>query len=357
MAEDQGEKTIRATPHKREQSKKEGDMPRAREFANFISLIFATTFLFFFGFIGVQSLQTLMRKHLSRLADYRSRLSEVDTLFWDMANDAAAIIVPFFVLLLVLGVVFSVAWQGGWNVTFKPFVFKPNRFNPMKGLKRILFSSTAFMGLVRAMLVVAVISMIGWQSLEEAAPALGSLQMMPLDMALGYTFSIIFSALFKLGFIFIILAFIDLAWSTHIFEKRLKMTSKELQDEIKNTEGDPKIKRRIRTVQYQMHRRRMMAAVPKADVVVTNPVHLAIALQYDIERSAAPEVVAKGAGYLAAKIKEIALDANVPIVENPPLAQTLYKSCEVGDVIPPDLYKAVAEVLAYVYKLRGKVPA
>lgn len=357
MAEDQGEKTIRATPHKREEAKKEGDLPRSREFANFVSLIIATSFLFLFGGLGAQMLQNLMRKHLSRLSDYRLSISDVETLFWEMAGDAALMLAPFLLLLMVVAIVFSIAWQGGWHTTFKPFSFKVNRFNPAKGLKRILFSSQALLGLVRSILVVLIISFIGWQSLEEAAPLLGSLQMMPLQLALNFTFGIIFSALFKIGFIFIILAFIDLAWSKYIFEKRLKMTHKELQDEIKNTEGDPKIKRRVRTVQYQMHRRRMMASVPKADVVVTNPVHLAIALQYDVERSAAPEVVAKGAGYLAEKIKEIARDSKVPIVENPPLAQTLYKSCEVGDIIPPDLYKTVAEVLAYVYRLRGKVPA
>jgi flagellar biosynthetic protein FlhB len=135
------------------------------------------------------------------------------------------------------------------------------------------------------------------------------------------------------------------------------MTQQEFKDELKTTEGDPRIKRRIRSVQYQMHRRRMMAAVPEADVVVTNPVHLAVALRYDVEKAAAPEVIAKGPGYIAEKIKALAEEHDIPIVENPALAQTLFKTCEVGECIPPDLYKAVAEVLAYVYKLKGRIPA
>jgi flagellar biosynthetic protein FlhB len=227
----------------------------------------------------------------------------------------------------------------------------------VQGLKRMIMSPTAAANFLRTILIVLIVCWITWDTVMSQLPRVPGLMMVPLPQAIKYTADFIFVALVKILILFIVVALMDLAWTHYRFEEDLKMSRREMRDEVKMTEGDPMIKRRIRTLQYQAVRRRMMAEVPRADVVITNPTHFAVALVYDPKKKAAPEVVAKGRGFLAERIREIAVEHDVPLVENPALAQALYRSCEVGDIIPPDLYKAVAEVLAYVYKLRNRVPA
>ena len=161
---------------------------------------------------------------------------------------------------------------------------------------------------------------------------------------------------FNVSLVLILLAVLDFAYQRWDHEKNLKMTKQEIKDEHKQTEGDPKVKARIRSIQLETARQRMMEAVPDADVIITNPTHLAVALKFEAEEMIAPCVVAKGAGYIADKIKQIASEHGVPVIENRPLAQTLFKAVEIGGVIPADLYKAVAEILAYVYRLKGTRP-
>ena len=357
MAEEAGEKNIKATPKRRQDAKREGDLPRSKEFPNLFTFIFALIFLSIFGATGVQLIGVIFKDYLRDISDVQVNQYSANVIISELVRDIGTVIIPFFGVILIVGIVASIAFQGGWNWTLKPFQFRADKFSPTKGLKRLFFSKQAIANFARAIIIVAAITLIAWQSLNEVFPKLYGLQMLQLDLALKFTFDFIFFSLYKLAFLFLILAFLDLAWTKYSHEKKLKMTNQQYKDELKNTEGDPKIKRKIRTVQFQMHRKRMMAAVPEADVVVTNPVHLAVALKYDTETAPAPEVLAKGQGYLADKIKTIASENDIPIVENQGLAQALFKSCEVGDVVPPDLYKAVAEILAYVYKLKGKIPA
>ena len=354
---DKDEKTIDPTAHKLQQAAKDGNLPRSKEFSNIISFVLTFAFLWFFGGMGVNALGDLMKNHFARLADYQVTKQSVSVLFWQLAESAAWIVLPLFIFLFLIAVVFSLMFQGGWNFSTKPFQMEGNKFNPMKGLKRILMSKSAAMNFVKSILVVSMVTFVAWQSLDEVFPKLYGLQTVPLLQALTFLFNFIFYSLLKLCFLFLLLAIVEIAWTKYNFKENMKMTKDEFKDEQKNIEGDPKIKRRIRTVQYQMHRQRMMAAVPEADVVVTNPTHFAVALKYDSEKAIAPEVLAKGQGYIAQKIKSIAMENEVPIYESPSLAQALYKTSEVGDSIPPDLYKAVAEVLAYVYKIKGVKPA
>lgn len=357
MAEEQGEKTIDATHYKLQQAARDGDLPRSKEFPNIVSFILTFIFLWAFGGIGVSMLGDIVSSHLSRIADYQVTKYTASQLLWSFFGQTAFILAPMFLYLLVVAVTFSILFQGGWNISTKPFAFKGSKFNPAKGLKRILMSKDAGINFVKAFLVVLVCTLISWQSLEEVFPKLYGLQTVPLPVALHFLFDFIFYSVLKLCLLFLLLAVFDMAWTQYSFKKKMKMTRQEFKDEQKNTEGDPQIKRKIRSVQYQMHRQRMMAAVPEADVVVTNPTHFAVALKYDTEKAIAPEVLAKGQGYIALKIKAVAMENNVPIYENPSLAQALYKTTEVGQSIPPDLYKAVAEVLAYVYKIKGIRPA
>jgi flagellar biosynthetic protein FlhB len=356
-SEDKTERTLKATHHKKQRSKREGNLPRSREFSNISTFAVALMVFFLFGGVGVVGLGRIVKKLLRRAADVRLSSPEASQIFWEAAGDVALVVGPLLVALLVAALFSSLMFQGGWNISFKPFAFKPDKFNPVKGLKRMLMSPNAAVNFARTIVIVLIVGWITWDTLMAELHRLPGLTMAPLPQAIDYTAGFIYAALFKILLLFIIIAMLDLAWTHYRYEENLKMTPREMKDDLKMTEGDPTIKRRIRTIQYQQFRRRMMAEVPKADVVITNPTHFAVALRYDAEQSPAPEVVARGRGFLAARIREIAAEHDVPIVENPGLAQALYRTCEVGDFIPADLYRAVAEVLAYVYKLRQHVPA
>lgn len=355
--EDKASKTLPATSHKRTKAREKGNMPRAQEFPSYMVLSAMIVLMSFFGVNGVQYLAGFVKYSLFNLYDHRMNQITIIERFSESIVNGGMVLAPVFITLIVLAIFFSLIFQGGWNVSWQSFSFRMDKFNPAKGLKRLMGSANSYMQLGKAFAMVAGLAVYTYFTLSSLFESLPGLQMMPLDMALSYTMGFVFETLFKFVILLIILALIDLFWSKYQYEEQLKMSVKERKDETKNIEGDPQIKRRIRSAQYQAHRRRMMAAVPKADVVVTNPVHYAIALEYNVEKALAPRVVAKGQGYIAEKIKQIAEENEVPIVANPPLAQTLYKTVEVEEMIPPDLYKAVAKVLAYVYKLRDKVPA
>ena len=355
--EDKAEKTLKATDRKKRKSKEDGNLPRSREFPNIMTYAVALVIMFVFGGMGVTMLGRLVKRLLAQAGSTQLSVPSVTDLFWQILADVAVIVGPLFAALLATAILSSSLFQGGWNISFKPFAFQPGKFNPVKGLQRILMSPQAAANFVRTILIVLIVSWMTWDTLMAELPRLPGLMLMPLRQIIDYTAGFIFLALFKILLLFIIVAIFDLAWTHYRYEEKLKMSPREMKDEMKMTEGDPAVKRRIRTIQYQQFRRRMMAEVPRADVVITNPTHYAVALRYDMENKPAPEVVAKGRGYLAARIRQIAEDSEVPIVENPALAQAVYRSCEVGDLIPPDLYRAVAEVLAYVYKLRGRATA
>lgn len=355
--EDKSEKTIPATPRKRRKSREDGKLPRSKEFSNIMTFAVALLVTFLFGGMGTVALGRLVTRLLTAAGTMQINQPSVINLLWEVAGSLALIVGPLFLALLATSIFASTLMQGGWNISFKPFEFKPNKFNPIEGLKRMIMSPSAAMNFLRTILIVLVVVWMTWDTIMAELPHLPGLMMIPLPQAVEYAANFIFVALFKILLLFIILAIMDLAWTHHRYTEDLKMSRREVKDEMKMTEGDPLIKRRIRTLQYQMVRRRMMAEVPRADVVITNPTHFAVALLYNVEMASAPEVVAKGRGYLARRIREIAEENEVPLVENPPLAQALYRTCEIGDLVPPDLYKAVAEVLAYVYKLRNKVPA
>jgi len=356
-SEDKAEKTIKATPRKRRRTEREGNLPRSREFPNILTFAVALLVIFLFGGMGFAALGRLMVRFFAQAGTTRLTPTAVSELFWEAVGNVGLILGPLLAALLATSLLSSMLFQGGWNISFKPFRFNPGKFNPVKGLKRMLMSPQAAANFLRTIVIILIVGWMTWDTLMSELPRLPGLMMMPLQQAIAYTADFIFVALFKILLLLVIVAVLDIAWTHYRYEQDLKMTRREMKDELKMTEGDPAIKRRIRTLQYQMFRRRMMAEVPKADVVITNPTHYAVALAYDADKKPAPEVSAKGRGYLAATIRKIAEENEVPLVENPALAQALYRSCEVGDLVPTDLYQAVAEVLAYVYKLRNKVPA
>jgi flagellar biosynthetic protein FlhB len=262
----------------------------------------------------------------------------------------------FFIMAPLLGVIFIVSIIA--NVAQVGFMLSPasiqpefSKLNPLNGINR-LFSLNSLVELVKNILKMAVIGFVAYNVVRGEIDGFMLLADQTPFSFLFYLGRITFKVILTIGWVLLAISILDYAYQRWEFEKSLKMTKQEVKDEMKNSEGNPLIKGRIKKLQREMARRRMMAAIPKADVVITNPTHLAIAIQYDQHKEIAPRVVAKGADFIAEKIREVARKHSVPLVENKPLAQVLYKVVDVNEVIPENLYRSVAEVLAYVYSLR-----
>jgi len=244
--------------------------------------------------------------------------------------------------------------QVGFLFTVDPLVPKFDRLNPFTGIKRVIFSKRSLIELIKGLLKVGIIGLIGWYSIESYIEE--SALIMDSDVLTIFFFlcKAAMSISFKIILVFVVIAALDYIVQRRLFENEIKMTKEEVKEENKQLEGDPLIKSRIRSIQRQLARRRMMQEVPKADVVITNPTHLAIALKYEFGKMDAPKVVAKGANLIAEKIKQIAIEHNIPIIEDKPLAQLIYKSVDIDESIPQEMYQAVAQILAYIYKIKNK---
>jgi len=344
------ERTEKATPKRRSEARRKGNVARSMEVGNVLLILAA---LLFFKLAGDRFFQPLLgfsrnifqNIHLGEVND-----TNVQALFLHSMLVVGKTLWPILLLLTIVALVANYA-QVGFMITTDVLSPKFNKFNPVNGIKR-LFSLRSGVELAKSVLKLAILGLVGYITIKQKFP-----EFIPLmDMSVGQIFSvvrhIIFILLLRVVIVLVILAVADYLYQRYDYEKNLKMTKQEVKDERKQAEGDPQIKSKIRQVQLQMARRRMMEAVPEAAVVITNPTHLAIALKYDEEEMDAPQVVAKGMNHLAEKIKEIARDNGVPVVENPDLARALYPHVDVGDLIPHEFYRAVAEVLAYVYSLR-----
>ena len=251
----------------------------------------------------------------------------------------------------VVGIVANLV-QVGFLFTLEPLSPKLSKFNPITGMKKFV-SLRSLTDLIKSFLKISYIGTIAWLVLRGELDILPSLIHMSVGQIIGFIGVTSLKVMFYVGLAMMVLAIIDFTYQRWQHNKDLMMTKQEVKDEAKQSEGDPKVKSRIRQVQREMASRRMMAAIPDADVVITNPTHLAIVIKYDSKEMFSPQVVAKGAGLIAEKIRAIAGENDVPVVENKPLAQALFKSTEVDDFVPAELFRAVAEVLAYVYKLKG----
>jgi len=258
---------------------------------------------------------------------------------------------PVFLVIAVAGVVVNL-FQIGFLFTGEPLRPKLNKINPGEGFKRI-FSRRSLETLARDILKIVVVIWIGYSALKKVFPQVLKMVDYPVEGIFAFTGSTVFSIAMKILIGYGVIAVLDYAFQRWDYERSMMMTRQEVREELKQTEGDPLLRARIRTMQREIARRRMMEEVPNAQVVITNPTEIAVALAYDAGM-VAPVVVAKGRRIIAEKIRQKALEAGVPIVENIALAQALYKAVDIGGPIPPELFTAVAEVLAYVYRLKGK---
>ena len=351
MAEDSDlEKTEPASPRRLEQAREEGQVPQSRELSAFLVLMAGTGALWVAGSWLARRISGTVSQGLTfdRAAAFDT--AALPTLFLNQAGEALASLGPL-LLVLVVAALAGPFMLGGLNFSTKALAPDWSRLDPVKGLGRMFSMHSVgelVKGILKALLVGVVVVWVVLHEKDHLFALIGQ----PLEAGLhsmGQT--ILFSTLIIVGSMFLIVA-ADVPFQLWQFHSKLRMTKEEVRKEMKELEGDPQLKARIRSQQREIARRRMMAAVPKAQVVVTNPTHFAVALAYD-EKMPAPRVVAKGRGAIARRIREIAQEHNVPLLEAPPLARALFAHTELDQTIPPALFRAVAEVMAYVYQLNA----
>ena len=356
---DGGEKTEEPTAKKLSDARKDGKVAKSRELNNAVGLFVL------FGMLQVtisslgEQMLGLFKTFYNIIPDYvtenSSEISSVSVtrLFQEALVSAFYMVIPFFAVGFIAMVALDI-YQVKWKVTKKPLMPKLSKFNPVSGFKRI-FSKNSLLELVKSIAKILLIAWIAYGAVQDNKQNLLFLCDMPVMQAIMLVGSIVISTGFKISAAMLVLGIADYFYQKWKFKEDMKMTKQEVKDEYKNSEGDPQIKGRQRARMREASQRRMMQDVPHADVVITNPTHLAVALKYDANEAQAPVVLAKGADYLAQQIKEKAKEANVEIVENKPLARMLYANVEIGEEIPPELYQTVAEILAAVYRLKNKI--
>lgn len=351
-----GEKTEPATPKKLEKAREEGQVAKSQDINTAVLLIILFGSLRIFGGYMLDRIQTAFQTLYGCISDYATEefnAARVMSLLQYGMVEIIWIILPI-IALGVLGVFVSNVVQVKWKVTGKPLRPKFSKLNPIKGFKRF-FSKDKLVELLKAVLKLSVLFYVVYSSLQNEWGMIVNIYQLDLWSALTLIVDLVLNISFKICIVFLVLAFADWYYQKRKFQTDMKMTKQEVKDEYKNAEGNPQIKGQIRRKMQEVSRRRMMQALPEADVVITNPTHLAVALKYDKEAAEAPVVIAKGADFLAQKIKDTARENQIEIVENKPLARMLYHNVEIGDQIPPELYQVVAEILAYVYERQGKV--
>jgi len=353
MAEDnKDQKTEEPTAKRITDTEEKGNFAHSREVNSSFVLLAA---LLGFMITGEQSTRNLMGSWHTMIAEAGTIQLTFEELYKVIANSMrgfVTVIGPFLVLIMLAGVTSNLIQIGGLRFSTHPLIPKFSKLSPLKGFGRI-FSKNTVMELFKSLFKVGIISILSYFTIKSHWQEIPPLMGMGVGQILSFMGFVALEIIFQVLLMMIFLALIDFAFQRFTYRENLRMTKQEVKEERKETDGNPQIKQRIRTVQMEMARKRMMAAVPDADVVVTNPTHISVAIKYDSEKNSAPAVIAKGLGPIALRIREIAKENGVPLVEDKPLARTLHKTVEVGQLIPASLYKAVAEILAYVYKLKN----
>lgn len=354
-----GEKTEPATAKKLKDAREEGKVAKSQELSAAFTLIALFVSLrVFVSYLGNRFLN-VFRWVYRIIPEFGMdqpgglTLREVVALQNQVYLQLLLACLPFLAIGFVVAFIASII-QVGWTVSGKPMQPKLDKFNPINGFKRI-FSKESIFNLVKSILKVILIFYIAYASIRDQANNIFILYEISLNQAIAMIGSIIIDTGIRISVVYLVLGLADYLYQRYKFNEDMKMTKQEVKDEYKDTEGDPQIKGQQKQRMREASQRRMMQDVPKADVVITNPTHLSVAIRYDAEQESAPVVLAKGEDYLALKIREAAKEHQVAIMENKPLARALYATVEVGEQIPPELYQAVAEILAVVYNNRNGV--
>jgi flagellar biosynthesis protein FlhB len=346
------ERTEAATPRKRGEARKRGQVAKSSDLNSIVVLLGLLFALSSVGGASAHTVSMYFHQIFSHLDT--ARLSSADVM--QLGGQAFMVLFravgPLMVTAMLIGILVNLAQVGPLWATE---ALKPdfNRLNPLVGAQRFV-SPHSLMDLAKSCFKIGLISYIAFITLRSNYPRLAMMNRLDLSAGIALIGEVVFQMAFRIVTAMLVLAALDYAFQRYQHEKRLKMTKDEVKQEYKQLEGSPQLKARIRARQKEIAKKRMMAEIPTADVVVTNPTHFAVALKYDPQKGGAPLVVAKGADWLAQKIRELAQESDVPIVVNPPLARALYKQVEVGKEIPSELYGAVAEVLAFVYQINQR---
>ncbi len=347
----QENKTERATPYRRRKLREEGNVAKSVEIATSLTVLVASVVLLFTGAMIFREIVGFLLA-VSGLRPFEFSL-QAGGVVRDSFLNTAKVLIPFF--LITVGVVIaSHIAQFGVVFSLKPLRFRWERINPIEGLKRILSLSTLFELAKNSLKALLLFGVALFLVKESVGQLIGSAQV-PLVEGLVFLISLMFKVVLILGVVAFLIALLDFAYKRWEYERRIRMSRQEVKEEIKQLEGHPEVKAKIRARMREMARGRMMAEVPRASVVITNPVHIAIALRYDPEKDRAPVVVAKGKGVIAERIVRIAEENEIPVVRREELARALYPAVRVGEEIPPEFYRAVAEVIAFVLFRRRKV--
>jgi flagellar biosynthetic protein FlhB len=353
MADGDDDKTEEPTGKKLDDERKQGNVIQSQEVKTALML----TSILIAVWMFIPFMMSHLRSMLAGLIEHSFTIrvgteNELVELTTDVLVRLGIVMAPLFVMFIVIGVAASVG-QVGWMVSWSKLEPKLSKLNPLAGLKRI-FSARSVIELGKSIIKLIVVGTILTLLTMPRLKELESLPGMELMQILTYLHKVIIRLIFAVVLIVAALGGADYLYQRYSFMKKMKMSRQEVKDEHKNAEGDPIVKSRLRALRMQRARQRMMAAVPKADVIVTNPTHYACALKYDPETMGAPVLLAKGKDLIALRIRQVAEENEIPIVENPPLARALFASVELDHEVPPDHYKAVAEVISYVMRLKGK---
>ncbi len=351
MADDQ-EKTEEPTPKKIEDARKEGNVAKSQDVSGVVTLVVGVVVLIFYMKFLIYKIADFYRYYLSFFS-HQFTLNDIINLFIKSAIEVLLLLAPIALAIMLAGVIGNVA-QFGFLFTPKAIMPKFSKINPISGLKNLFSTKKLFEGF-KITLKVAIAFFVGFKLFLSWLDEIPKLELFDLMTQIKWLVDKSIILAFTMIGVFLVFAAIDFAYQKYSYKKSLKMSKQEIKDEMKNSEGNPEIKAKIRQIQMKMASQRMMGEIPKADVVVTNPTHYAVAIRYDKSQDKAPKVIAKGVDHLAQKIKEIAREHDIMIVENKPLARQLYAEVEIEEEIPEKLYKAVIEVLIYVYKTKGKI--
>ena len=354
-----GEKTEEPTGKKLNDARKEGQVAKSKEIANAFGILALFIILkVYVGTIGtrfIESFHVVYGQIPELVKMYNGNLSvaSLQVLLRSMMLRLLTIIAPVLLIGVMVAVICDIV-QVKWRPTTKPIKPKFSKLSPVKGFARI-FSPNSLVELLKSLLKLVVIGYVVYSYLKGRVGQIFLLYDITLNQAIGLIGEIAIDLGIRIAMVYMVLAFLDFWYQKWKFRQDMKMTKQEVKDEYKNQEGDPQVKAKQKQRMREASMRRMMSQLPEADVVITNPTHYAVAIKYDPEKYDAPYVLAKGEDYLAQKIKDVAREHEIEIVENKPLARMLYANVEIGGLIPPELYQAVAEVLAFVYHLKGKI--
>lgn len=346
------EKTESATPRKRQETRKKGQVAKSMELPGAFILLFSFISFAMFGGFYKERIMSLFRETFYQHLNTQITNENVNSMFGTLVVQGLVLLAPIFLITVIVAIMGNFL-QFGFLLTGEPLKMKLEKLNPINGAKNIM-SLRSLVEFAKSLIKLIVIGVVVYLTLWSEKEKLIALDHVPLQQIFSFAGSLTLSLGIKIGAILVVLAVFDYAYQRYEYEKSIRMSKQDIKDEFKKTEGDPLIKSKIREKQRRMALQRMMQEVPKADVVITNPTHYAIAVQYVASEMEAPKIIAKGQDYIALKIKDIAKEHGVVTMENRPLARALYDRVDIGQTIPADLFQAVAEVLAYVYKLKGK---